>query len=214
VKIEMPKLIPNVRERLASDLEELLRKEPGNASIRALARRSGIAVGTIYNYFPDKEALVNAAFEKQWLDIVQRAEKAILSAPTRRRALINSVDSIYRDVEQMHQVARRRRDALGRMGVATSRSLPGGHPMWQRLANASVPLLSLTLSLTDSEARRAAIATIAATHQLIQAFPTTPEENKRSLRRMLQGIGRPIPRRRRLRREALEASVAQSAAEE
>lgn len=210
----MPKLIPNVRERLASDLEVLLRKAPEKASIRALARRSGVAVGTIYNYFPDKESLVNAAFEKQWLDIVQRAEKAILSAPTRRRALINSVDSIYRDVEAMHRVARRRREALGRLGVATSRSLPGGHPMWQRLANASVPLLSLTLSLTDSEARRAAIATIAATHQLIQAFPTTPEENKRSLRRMLQGIGRPIPRRRRLRREALEASVAQSGSEQ
>lgn len=210
----MPKLIPNVRERLASDLEELLRLEPETASIRALARRSGVAVGTIYNYFPDKEALVNAAFEKQWLDIVQRAEKAILSAPTRRRALINSVESIYRDVEEMHRVSRRRQDALGRMGLATSRSLPGGHPMWQRLANASVPLLSLTLSLTDSEARRAAIATIATTHQLIQAFPTTPEENKRSLRRMLQGIGRPIPRRRRLRREALEASVAQSGSAE
>ncbi len=210
----MPKLIPGVRERLASDLEQLLRQEPEKASIRVLAKRSGVAVGTIYNYFPDKEALVNAAFEKQWLDIVQRAEKAILSAPTRRRALINSVDSIYRDVEEMHRVARRQRDALGRMGVVTSRSLPGGHPMWQRLANASVPLLSLTLSLTDSEARRAAVATIATTHQLIQAFPATPEENKHSLRRMLQGIGRPIPRRRRLRREALEASVAQSASTE
>lgn len=210
----MPKLIPGVRELLAAELEQLLRSETQRVSMRALAERAGIAVGTIYNYFPDKGELVNAAFEKQWLDIVQRAEKAILTAPTRRRALINSVESIYRDVEEMHQVSERKREALNRMGIATPRSLPGGHPMWQRLANASVPLLSLTLSLTDSEARRAAIATIATTHQLVQAFPNSPEENKRSLRRMLQGIGRPIPRRRRAQREALEASVAQSAESE
>ncbi len=201
MKIVMPKLISGVKERLAAELETMLRTNPESVSMRSLAARSGVAVGTIYNYFSDKEELVIAAFEKQWLDIVQRAERAILSAPTRRRALINSVESIYHDVEEMHRVHAAGERALSRLGGATSRPLPGGHPMWKRLANASVPLLSVTLSLTDGEARRAAIATIAATHQLIQAFPATPDENKRSLRRMLQGIGRPIPRRRRGRRE-------------
>ena len=36
-------------------------------TIRSVAQECGIAVGTVYNYFPDKDALINAAMMGDWL---------------------------------------------------------------------------------------------------------------------------------------------------
>lgn len=40
-------------------------------SIRAVARECGVAVGTLYNYFPDKASLVSAIVLKFWRKVVE-----------------------------------------------------------------------------------------------------------------------------------------------
>lgn len=44
-------------------------------SIRKLAGACGIAVGSMYNYYPDKEALIDAVAEAFWGKILQDQEK-------------------------------------------------------------------------------------------------------------------------------------------
>ncbi len=39
-------------------------------SIRAVARECGVAVGTLYNYFPDKASLISAIVLKFWRNVV------------------------------------------------------------------------------------------------------------------------------------------------
>jgi AcrR family transcriptional regulator len=41
----------------------------GSLNMREVARRCGVASGSIYNYFPSKEALLSAVTESVWADI-------------------------------------------------------------------------------------------------------------------------------------------------
>ena len=57
----MPKIIENLRQTLLSAARTLLLREGYAAlTIRRVAAISGIAVGTVYNYFPSKELLAAA----------------------------------------------------------------------------------------------------------------------------------------------------------
>ena len=46
---------------------------PGGVSMRAVARRCGVAVGSLYHYFPSKGALIAAAVEQTWREIFHGA---------------------------------------------------------------------------------------------------------------------------------------------
>ncbi len=50
---------------LAAALELFVERGFHGTSVPSVAERAGVAAGTIYHYFPSKEALVNALF-KQW----------------------------------------------------------------------------------------------------------------------------------------------------
>lgn len=39
-------------------------------TIRSVAKRCGVSIGSIYNYFPSKEALVEAAVQAVWVEII------------------------------------------------------------------------------------------------------------------------------------------------
>ena len=42
-------------------------------NMRALAKECGIALGTLYNYYSDKDELVVAAIESVWQDILENS---------------------------------------------------------------------------------------------------------------------------------------------
>ena len=55
----MPKIIPELRERfVAAARRQMLDGEDHDVTIRQVARDCRTAVGTVYNYFPSKEALL------------------------------------------------------------------------------------------------------------------------------------------------------------
>ena len=57
----MPKILPNQREVFLNNAKKILKKEGcGALSIRRLANDSGVATGTLYNYFRSKEDLIAA----------------------------------------------------------------------------------------------------------------------------------------------------------
>ena len=47
-----------------------------STSIAAIAERAGVAVGTLYNYFPDREALLASWFAKRRKEMIPRIEAA------------------------------------------------------------------------------------------------------------------------------------------
>ena len=73
----MPKLIENVPAQLLTEArKQVVERGYAKTTIRSVASACGIAVGTVYNYFPSKEDLVAAFVAEDW--------KEALSAMGRR----------------------------------------------------------------------------------------------------------------------------------
>lgn len=64
----MARIIHNLSDKIISVTQSQLRtKGYMGTTIRSVAQECGIAVGTVYNYFPDKDALINASMMSDWL---------------------------------------------------------------------------------------------------------------------------------------------------
>ena len=63
----MPKIINNLEENILSAARRLV-AEQGYAAVtmRAIAKECGIAVGTFYNYYPSKDAMLAACLLHDW----------------------------------------------------------------------------------------------------------------------------------------------------
>ena len=77
----MPKIIENLPERLAQEARRQIEESGYNAmTIRSVAKGCGVGVGTVYNYYPSKEALVATFMLSDWNscvgDICTCAEEA------------------------------------------------------------------------------------------------------------------------------------------
>lgn len=63
----MPKIIENLKDRLLEETKQQLEQGGYEAvTIRSIAKACGVGVGTVYNYFPSKEALIAAHLLEDW----------------------------------------------------------------------------------------------------------------------------------------------------
>ena len=72
----MPKVIDGLQEKILNSAR--MRLTDANASsfsLRAIAKDCGIAVGTIYNYYPDKETLIAEVFLEDWLEVIDSVRR-------------------------------------------------------------------------------------------------------------------------------------------
>lgn len=68
----MPKIIENLDEEIAKIALELFKNNPyQSVSMRKIASEVGIAVGTLYNYYPNKWELYINVFEESWRETYQ-----------------------------------------------------------------------------------------------------------------------------------------------
>jgi AcrR family transcriptional regulator len=77
----MPKLIDDPKNLILEQARTILEKEGcAKLNIRQIAKRSGVSVGTVYNYFPTKKELVTFLMIEYWdryynrLDVIDREE--------------------------------------------------------------------------------------------------------------------------------------------
>lgn len=80
-------------EALLGAFHELL-GERGYAAVTLadVAARSGMSRTTVYNYFPDKEALLLAILDRDVQALVERAREAVSQAPTASSAMARYVE--------------------------------------------------------------------------------------------------------------------------
>jgi AcrR family transcriptional regulator len=63
----MPKIIENLESRLISEAKKQIAKAGyGAMTIRSVAKGCGVGVGTVYNYFESKDALIAAFMLEDW----------------------------------------------------------------------------------------------------------------------------------------------------
>ena len=80
------------------------------ATIAAIAKRAGVAVGTLYNYFPDRDSIFGSLFEMRRQELVPRIEAAAREASRlpferRLRAYLAAVLGVFEERRKFLQVA-------------------------------------------------------------------------------------------------------------
>jgi AcrR family transcriptional regulator len=101
----MPKIIENLDEEIAKTALELFKNNPyQSVSMRKIASEVGIAVGTLYNYYPNKWELYIEVFEESW-----RKTYEILKNNCRKLEkdyLINYLEVIYQEMKNKKSIVR------------------------------------------------------------------------------------------------------------
>lgn len=71
----MPKIIENVKDRLLLEARQQIEQSGyGAVTIRSIAKGCGVGVGTVYNYFPSKEALIATHLLEDWISCIRTIE--------------------------------------------------------------------------------------------------------------------------------------------
>ena len=84
----MPKLLPQIRENALVETRRVLNEEGYDAlTMRTVAASCGIAVGTLYNYFPSKEYLTGCVVLEDWNDVYNAMRRAVRQAAAPQLAL-------------------------------------------------------------------------------------------------------------------------------
>jgi AcrR family transcriptional regulator len=65
------------RARIVAAARELLATHGVEASLREIARRAGVGVGTLYRHFPTREELVDAVLADAFADVLARGRAAL-----------------------------------------------------------------------------------------------------------------------------------------
>ena len=99
----MPKIIENIRETAIAESRKVLENDGYNKlTMRDIAAKCGIAVGTMYNYFESKEYLTGCVILEDWQTCYKDMQEATGSSPDTRDGL----KQIYRlmgDFVSAHQ---------------------------------------------------------------------------------------------------------------
>ena len=73
----MPKLIEGLEEKLVAETKRQLESGGyGALTVRGVANACGVGVGTVYNYYPSKDALVAAYMLQEWRPCLARIQAA------------------------------------------------------------------------------------------------------------------------------------------
>jgi AcrR family transcriptional regulator len=94
------------------------------ASTAAIAERAGVAVGTLYNYFPDRTALIESLFTVRRAEILPRLTDlakatARLPADKRLRAYVTGLLAVFEDQRRFMElvIAVDQHDSIGKQPV-------------------------------------------------------------------------------------------------
>ena len=101
----MPKIIENLETRILQTAEELYRSYGfENVSIHQLAVRLNIADGTIYNYFPTKEAIFTRILSESWLKTKEALKQIAISRDSGKSIDHTMIQRVYYDTQQRQEV--------------------------------------------------------------------------------------------------------------
>lgn len=91
----MPKIIEGAREKiLANAKRRLFEKGYQHLSLREVAKESGIATGTIYNYFANKDYLIASIMLEDWEKAVTKMDINVTSAVTVKEGIFGICNAI------------------------------------------------------------------------------------------------------------------------
>ena len=103
----MSKKIINLQDKILQVASNLFRENDyQSVDMRRIAKDAGTAVGTIYNYFPNKETLYVAFFKGSWINTLQNLESITNSQQDPIERVIAFVFELYRGKEERKHLSK------------------------------------------------------------------------------------------------------------
>lgn len=113
----MPKIIENLEDRLIQEARKQIAEFGyGATTIRSVAKGCGVGVGTVYNYFPSKEALVATFMLSDWKQSMVIAEAVSAYAESPRVVVLCLYDQLQLFVQRNQAILRDEAAAAGFTG--------------------------------------------------------------------------------------------------
>ncbi|MFW5999708.1 MAG: TetR/AcrR family transcriptional regulator [Halanaerobiaceae bacterium] len=169
----MPKIINNLPERILAEAKDCFEKYGfEEAEMDLIAGQADIAVGTIYNYFPNKTELFLATLERSWRELEEELDLLCSDSEDPVCKLKTTIEAYYRFVEQKrglieefqerhHGLHSRQLDALRRLeGIISEIFVEKG-----------------IQGLEGQDIKRIAVSIQAPTFALLQKYPGEKDEN-------------------------------------
>ena len=99
----VPKILDRPEESILSAARRIAVEEGyAAATVRAVAKECGIAVGTIYNYYPSKDAMLAACLLRDWKSALAAAGECAAAAKSAEEA-VEAVFSAIRAFEEQNR---------------------------------------------------------------------------------------------------------------
>lgn len=117
----MPKIIENLEEKLIDEARRQIEESGYSAmTIRSVAKACGVGVGTVYNYFPSKDALLATFILADWNHCMETIGAASAASDTPAPVVRCMYDQL-RDFAREHTAIFRDETAAASFGSSFSR---------------------------------------------------------------------------------------------
>ncbi|GAA1932793.1 TetR/AcrR family transcriptional regulator [Streptomyces durmitorensis] len=100
------------RDRLLAEADAVFRQEGTDAPLDSVARRAGVAIGTLYGHFPNRRALVGSLLRERNQALFQHGQELLTSSPP-AQALIRWVYAVVEHAAAYQGLAAVLADGLG-----------------------------------------------------------------------------------------------------
>ncbi|WP_425449280.1 TetR/AcrR family transcriptional regulator [Dethiothermospora halolimnae] len=96
----MPKIIKNLEHKIFEVAFKLFGQYGyKGVDMKKIAKEVGIAVGTLYNYYPNKKQLFLSVFKKSWEDTFLQLEETIKEQCGSKEKIVKFITILYDEVE-------------------------------------------------------------------------------------------------------------------
>lgn len=104
----MVKKLDDFREKILDVASILFREnEYKDVDMRRIAKEAGSAVGTIYNYFPNKEAIYVEIFNRSWNKTLEKLEEITILDKDPIEKIIDFILEIYKGKEDRKYLSKK-----------------------------------------------------------------------------------------------------------
>lgn len=92
----LPKIIEDAKDTILNEARrQLMENGPNRMTIRSVAAGCGVAIGTIYNYFPNKEMLMASVILQDWMVSLENMKNGCKDACD----IVSGLQVIYSEIQ-------------------------------------------------------------------------------------------------------------------